>query len=86
MITTAIINIGYYILSVLVSVFPVSSGFPSDVQTAFSYVGSYVGMLDPLIPISTLSSVVLIAVTIELLIFSFKIFSWIFSKIPIIGR
>jgi len=86
MITSALINSAYYVFGFFIEIFPVSSGFPSEVNTAFAYFGGYVGMLDPLIPISTLATTVGIVITVELLIFTFKMLSWIFSKVPLIGR
>jgi len=86
MITTAIIYSAYYVLGFFVEIFPLSNGFPSEVASAFAYLGGYVGMLDPLVPIETLSTTLGILITIELVIFAFKILSWIFSKVPIIGR
>lgn len=86
MITTAIINTAYYVLGFFVAIFPLSAGFPSEVASAFTYLGGYVQMLDPLVPIDTLGTVVGIMVTIELTIFAYKILSWIFSKVPIIGK
>lgn len=86
MITGALIEIANTIIEAILSVFPTSSGFPSDVQTAFTYLGGYVGMLDPLIPIDTLGTVVGIVLTVELIIFSFRAITWIFSKIPVVGK
>lgn len=86
MITTALIYTAYYVLGFFVAIFPLSDGFPSEVSSAFSYFGGYVGMLDPLVPISTLATTVGILVTLELVIFGFKILSWIFSKVPFIGK
>lgn len=86
MITTGLINFGYYLLGLISQIFPISTGFPSEVGSAFTWLGGYVGMLDPLVPISTLGTTVGIAVSLELLILTFRIFTWIFSKIPIIGR
>jgi len=86
MITTAFINTAYYILGFFVQIFPVSTGFPEEVASAFLYFGGYVGMLDPLVPIATLATCIGILITLELVIFAFKTLSWIFSKIPIIGK
>lgn len=86
MITTALIYTAYYVLGFFVQVFPISEGFPQEVTSAFTYFGGYVGMLDPLIPIATLSTTVGILVSIELILFGFKTLSWIFSKVPIIGK
>lgn len=86
MITTAFIYSAYYVLGLFVQLFPESNGFPSEVGSAFQYLGGYVGMLDPLIPIATLATCVGIILTVELLVFSFKILTWAFSKVPIIGK
>jgi len=86
MITGALISIANTIILAILSVFPTSTGFPPEVSTAFEYLGGYVGMLDPLVPIDTLGTTVGIVITVELLIFGFRMLSWIFSKIPIIGK
>lgn len=86
MITSAFINTAYYVLGFFVNLFPISTGYPQEVTTAFRWIGGYVGMLDPLIPVSTLSQTVGIVVVVELIILSFTSLSWIFSKIPIIGK
>ena len=86
MITTAIIYTAYYVLGFFVEIFPRSDGFPSEVATAFSTLGGYVGMLDPLVPISTLATCISILIAMELIIFAFKTLTWIFSKVPIIGK
>lgn len=86
MITTAFINSAYYVLGFFVSLFPLSAGFSSEVGSAFQWIGGYVGMLDPIIPIATLATTVGIVLTVELLIFSYKILLWIFSKVPVIGK
>lgn len=86
MITTAFISMAYYILGFFISLFPVSSGFPSDVSAAFTWIGGYAGMLDPLVPMSTLASTVSIVIAVELIIFGYKILSWIFSKVPLFGK
>lgn len=86
MITGSFIELANTIISAILSVFPNSTGFSPEVHQAFAYLGGYVGMLDPLIPIDTLGTVVSIAIAVELLIFSFRMVSWIFSKVPIIGK
>jgi len=86
MITTALINIANVIINAIISVFPTSTGFPAEVTTAFTYFGGYVGMLDPLIPVATLGTVVGIIIAVELIIFSFRSITWMFSKLPVIGK
>lgn len=85
MIATAFLNIAYYILSVLVGNFPASTGFPSQVSTAFSWLGNYLSILSPIVPITTLGITVGIVVGLELLIFGFKTFKWVISHIPFVG-
>jgi len=82
MITSLFVTTAYYILSFIIELFPVSAGFPSEVPSAFQYLGGYVGMLDPLIPVDTLLTAVSILLVVELGILSFRILSWLIGKIP----
>jgi len=86
MITTAFILMAYYLFGFFLEIFPISAGFPPEVGTAFQYLGGYVGMLDPLVPVDTLATTVGILIAVELILFAFKMLSWIFSKIPVIGK
>lgn len=86
MITTALINSAYYVLGFFIAIFPISQGFPSEVAQAFTYIGGYAGMLDPLVPLDTLATTVGIVLSIELLILTFRMLEWIFSKLPIVGK
>jgi len=85
MIANIFIEIAAYLLALITSVLPSSSGFPSGVATAFSTLGAYVGVLDPIVPIDTLRTVLVLLVSIELLIFTFKTAKWVFSHVPLIG-
>lgn len=85
MITTAIINLGYAIVSSIIGLFPVGTGFPTEVHTAVTSLGQYLQLLDPLIPIPTLVSVVSLVFTIEIALFGFRTLKWILSHIPFIG-
>jgi len=86
MISDFFINLGYYGLSFFAALFPLSAGFPAEVQTAFTWLGGYIGILDPLVPVSTLLTCVSIIFSVELAILSFRILSWVYSKIPFIGK
>jgi len=86
MITEAFINIAYYIISLIIAIFPQSTGFPSQVTTAFTYIGGYLGILDPLVPISTLVQTVSIVIGVQLLILTFRMVQWAYSKLPFIGK
>jgi len=85
MLLTFIFTIAYSIISWFISWFPLSSGFPSSVYTAVSSLGGYTGILQPLVPFSTLAQCVALIITVELLILSFKSLKWIISHIPFLG-
>jgi len=59
--------------------------FPASVTTATQYLGSNIGMLNPIIPLDTLGVVLGIIVSVEIGIFTFKTAKWAFSHLPFIG-
>jgi len=85
MITDALINMAVYLIGLVISWLPTSSGFPAASHSAFQYFGSYVGLLDPLVPVGTIFICVGIVFGIEILIFGFRGVKWIISHIPFIG-
>jgi len=85
MISSAFIYLAYYVLALVVGFFPTSTGFSTDVTTAFSTFGGYVKILNTLLPISTMASVLVILMSVELIVFGFKSFKWIISHIPFVG-
>jgi len=85
MITNALINMAVYLVGLVISWLPSSAGFPSAAHTAFAYFGSYVGMLDPLVPVATIFVCVGIVFGVEILIFGFRGVKWLISHIPFIG-
>jgi len=85
MIMSGLINVVTYLLGGIISLFPSSTGFPSQVSDAFAWLGNYVSILDPIVPIATLSTCIAIVVGVELSIFGFKTMRWIISHVPFIG-
>jgi hypothetical protein len=85
MISSAFIAFGAYVASFILLVFPDSQGLPDEVSEAATYLGGYLGILDPLVPVSTLLTVLTLLVTFELAIFAFKAFRWLFSHVPWVG-
>jgi hypothetical protein len=85
MIFTAIITLSAVIVSTILLIFPTSSGFPVEVDNAVSFIGGYVGMFDPLIPMSTLGQILVLVLTFELAVFGFKAFKWVISHVPLVG-
>jgi len=85
MIYDAFLAAGTFILGFIVQIFPDSTGFPSEVHSAATYMGNLGGMLNPVVPITTLGTILGLIIAIEIIIFSFKTFKWLISHIPVIG-
>jgi len=85
MITTTIINIAYGVLNWIIGLLPLSTGFPSDAHTAIRTLGGYLGIASPLVPITTLLTVLTLIFSIEIGIFGFKTVKWIISHVPFVG-
>lgn len=85
MIFSGFVYIGAYILQLIISVLPTSSGFPPEVASAFTTMGGYVQMLDTLLPIQTLATVLAIIISVDVAIFGFKTFKWLLAHIPFVG-
>jgi len=85
MITTLLIDFAYWVLNNIISWFPSGSALPADVHTAVTALGSYVSIFDPLIPFGVLASCVAFVIVVELAIFAFHAFNWIFGHVPFIG-
>jgi len=85
MITTAIINLGYLLVSFIIDLFPAGSGFNTDVHTAASTIGGYLQIIDPIVPTASLFPALSILIVVELAIFGFKSLKWIVSHLPFVG-
>jgi len=85
MITNALISLGNFILSGLVNLFPTSTGFSSGVFDGADYLGNMVGRYNVIIPVGTLATILGLIIAVELSIFTFKTFKWMFGYIPFIG-
>jgi len=78
-------RIVYWFANGLIQVFPVSQGFPEEAHGAASYIGSFFGMFDPLIPMGTLLTVLTLVFGVEIAIFGFRTLKWLISHLPLIG-
>jgi len=85
MITEFFLRLPYLFLNWLISLFPVSTGFPPEVLEASHVLGGYLGILGPLVPLDTLAVCVAIVFSVEVSIFGFKTLKWLFSHVPLIG-
>jgi len=86
MITSAFLYLTALIISTLLLVFPASEGLPTEFSTALTTLSGYVGILDPIVPISTLASALGIILLFEATIFAFRGISWVYQRIPFLGK
>jgi len=87
MITSAFLNLVYYVVKLLLSPLlllsdvTLSASFTSAITTA----GGYFSALNVFVPTTTLITIIALVVLIEGYIFTAKIISWLLKKIPFIG-
>lgn len=85
MITNAIINLALGLVTAIVGILPNSSGFTSEVLSSATTIGSYFGLLSPILPIGTLATCVTAAIITEVSIFGWKTVKSLISHIPQFG-
>jgi len=85
MITDAFVSVALYIINLILSIFPNSSGFPAAFDTAINQISGYVGIFSPIFPIVTMATILGLIITFEIAIFGFNALKWIFSHVPLIG-
>ncbi len=84
---TFILNLIYSFLNWLIqTIFPVGEGFSSEIHTAAETLGGYYKSLDILLPLNALENCLLILITFQILIFTFKNFEWLLSYIPFLRK
>jgi len=86
MITSFLLFFANYALQTFVSFLPFSAGLPDDVASSLHSFGGYVGILDPILPITTMATVFALVVSFELAILTFNMLRWIVGYIPFIGK
>jgi len=82
---SGLLNLIYGLIQSIIDIFPTGSTFPTEVHTAFSTLGSYVGLMDVFVPVSTMLWCLTLLFGIEIAIFGFKTLKWVISFIPMIG-
>jgi len=85
MIISGLLIIAGFILTSVISVFPVSTGFPTEVTTSISTLAGYVALINVLLPVPTLATIIGLLVSVEIAVFGFKTFKWLISHIPFVG-
>jgi len=82
---SGIITLAYDIASFGINLLPTSTGFPTEVHSAFSTLGGYLGIMDVFIPLSLLLFCLTTVFSVEIAVFAFKTGKWILSHIPVFG-
>jgi len=85
MIITGLINIAYYLVSLMLAIFPTSSGFGSEVTTAITTFGGYTAIINTLVPLDTLGQILTLVISYELAIFAWKGLRFVVGYIPLVG-
>jgi len=75
----------YNFLQFLINIFPTGTGFPTEVHSAFTTLGGYVGLMDSFISVQTILFCLTIVFGVEIALFGFKTIKWIISHIPFVG-
>jgi len=76
MITTAFINFVYYLRVMLISILPSYTGMPSGVNDALTFFFSKAAAIAAFLPVGTIYTIFLLAMTIEIGILIFHWVSW----------
>jgi len=85
MITSALLNFAYFLLFNLLSIFPTGGTFSSTLHDAIAHLGAYLTLLDPIAPLSTLLTLVMLSFSVELAFFAWRALRWLISFVPLIG-
>lgn len=85
MITDVFLKIVHFLLQLISQLFPSGIGFPEAVHTAAETIGGYARTLDPVLPFDTLYTVLVLTITVEIAVFTFRGFRWMISHLPLIG-
>jgi len=82
MITTFFLLLGYQFLNFLVGLLPVSAGVPTEWVEGVNTVWGYINSFSFIVPVSTLLSVLTLALIFHGSIFAYHALMWIIRKIP----
>jgi len=84
MITTGILTILYYAIYLIAApllLFP-DAALPANMAASMGTASSSLHILDIVIPVGTLLAIILLFITIEGSIFTYKMVRWVYQKIP----
>jgi len=79
------LRLPYSFIAWFISLFPASGGFPAEVVSSAEYIGGFMSMFTPLMPLETLVVALLLVFHVEVGILFFKTAKWVMSHIPFFG-
>lgn len=86
MIISGFLYTASFILTLILAVFPASSGLPVGFHDAINTLSGYVGILDPIVPVSTLAACFGLILLYEATILAFNALTWVYKRMPLIGK
>jgi len=84
MIASLFLNLAYYSLTVILSLFPDSSGLPTEIQDAFATIGGYTTIFSHVMPLYIILWCLSIIIIAESIVFTFRGFGVVMSHFPFV--
>jgi len=81
-----LLTLFYYIVNFLIGLLPTGGVWPTEVHSAFTTLGGYIGIFDAFIPITIMLYCLTTLFSVEIVIFGFKTVRWIAGHIPFLGK
>lgn len=85
MIIGFILSLPAYLIGMIIGLLPSGASMPTEWIESVYAIWRYIEAFAFIVPVSTLLTVLGLALTFHMAIFGFKIFHWIITKIPTIG-
>jgi len=79
-------SIPAYLIQQLIQVLPDGGAVPEEWVEAVYQIWAYVNMFSFIVPVDTLVWCLGIAISFHITILGIKVFNWVISKIPFIGK
>jgi len=80
-----ILSIPAYLLQAFIAIFPTGGTMPTDWVNGVYTVWTDINAFSFIVPVSTLLTVLSLALAFHLSILLFKVFHWVITKIPFVG-
>jgi len=80
MVTTGIINLGYAILTWILSLFGAYTGLPTGLTNALAWIGGVGAGISCIVPVDTYKTQIQIIMGIAVVLLFVRFFAWIFNR------